>query len=105
MKEYNEDEMKIPNDTRRWGLGVHNRTKGSIHKDWIECIAADLARCDMIAVFPVSGWWYKRTGLKKVESEMRYSLIVSLETGEEQVDFTTEIDAKIPVAQKIEVRY
>lgn len=105
LKEYNEDEMKIPNDTRRWGLGVQNRTKGSIHKDWIECMAADLARCDMIAVFPVSGWWYKRTGLKKVESEMRYSLIVSLETGEEQVDFTTEIDAKIPVAQKIEVRY
>ena len=103
LKEYDEDEMKVPNDTHRWGLGISKRTKGSIHKDWIECMAADLAQCNMIAVFPVSGWWYKRKGLKRIEDTMRYSLIVSLECGEEQVDFSTEIETRIPIAQQIEV--
>lgn len=102
LREYDEDEMKVPNDTHRWGLGVTKRTKGSVHKDWIECMAADLAQCNMIAVFPVSGWWYKRKGLKRIEDTMRYSLIVSLECGDEQVDFSTEIETKIPNIVSIE---
>ena len=100
LREYDEDDMKIPNDTRRWGLGVMNRTKGSIHKDWIVTTAAELATCNMIAVYPVSGWWYKRTGLRKLESEMRYSLIVSLECNE-AVDFSTEIENRIPIEQQV----
>ena len=102
LREYNEEEMRIPNDTRRWAIGVTNRTKGSVHKDWIKCMAADLARCNMIAVFPVSGWWYKRTGLRKLESEMRYSLIVSLECGE-PVSFSTEIENRIPIEQQVQI--
>ena len=105
LKEYDEDEVKVPNDTHRWGLGISKRTKGSVHKDWIECMAVELAQCNMIAVFPVSGWWYKRKGLKCIENTMRYSLIVSLECGEAQVDFSTEIETKIPITQQIEVGY
>ena len=101
LREYDEDEMRIPNDTPRWGLGILKRTKGSIHKDWIECMAADLAQCNMIAVFPVSGWWYKRKGLNKIEETMHYSLIVSLECDEEQVDFSTEIESRIPIEQQV----
>ena len=67
--------------------------------------AADLATCNLIAVFPVSGWWYNRRTLEKIESELRYSLIVSLETGEEQVDFSTEIETKIPITQQSEVGF
>ena len=33
---------------------------------------------------------------------MRYSLIVSLECGDEQVDFSTEIETKIPNIVSIE---
>lgn len=105
QRDYDEDDMKVVNDTRRWNVGFKKRTKGSVHKDWIEVSAADLATCNLIAVFPVSGWWYNRRTLQKIESELRYSLIVSLEAAEEQVDFTTEIETKIPITQQIEVGF
>ena len=105
QRDYDEDDVKVVNDTQRWNVGIRKRTKGSIHKDWIEMSAADLATCNLIAVFPVSGWWYNRRTLEKIESELRYSLIVSLETGEEQVDFSTEIETKIPITQQIEVGF
>ncbi len=97
------DEVRPGNDTCRWNVQITKRTRGSIHKDWIETTAAQLATCDMIAVFPVSGWWYKRTSMRKVESDLRYSLIVSLETDEAQVDFSTEIENKIPIANQVEI--
>ena len=39
--------------------------------------------------------------MRKVEAEMRYSLIVSLVCGEEQVNFSTEIENKIPIEQQV----
>lgn len=97
------DELRPDNDTGRWEVQITKRTKGSVHKDWIKTTAAQLATCNMIAVFPVSGWWYKRTSMRKVEAEMRYSLIVSLECGEEQVNFSTEIENKIPIEQQVQI--
>ena len=57
----------------------------------------------MIAVFPVSGWWYNRKSLNKVEANMRYSLIVSLETGDDGVDFSTEIENKISIPNQVAI--
>lgn len=102
-RDYGEDDVRIENDTQRWSIGIRKRTKGSIHKDWIEMSAADLATCNLVAVYPVSGWWYNRKNLNRIEEEMRYSLIVSLETEEQQVDFISEIDVKIANAVSIEV--
>ena len=101
--EYDEDDVVVENDTQRWSIGIKKRTKGSVHKDWVEMSAADLATCNLIAVFPVSGWWYNRKSLDKIETEMRYSLIVSLETEEQQVDFSSEIETKIPVTNQVEI--
>jgi hypothetical protein len=103
QRDYDEDDVKVVNDTQRWYIGIKKRTKGSIHKDWIEMSAADLATCNLIAVFPVSGWWYNRNSLDKIEAGMRYSLIVSLETEEQQIDFSSEIDVKIANAVSIEI--
>lgn len=103
LRNYDEDEVKVDNDTQRWGIGIRKRTKGSVHKDWIEMSAVDLATCNLIAVFPVSGWWYYRKSLGKIETSMRYSLIVSLETEEHQIDFSSEIESKIANAVTIEV--
>lgn len=101
--DYDEDDVRVVNNTQRWNVGIKKRTKGSIHKDWIEMSAADLATCNMIAVFPVSGWWYYRKTLEKIESEMRYSLIVSLDAGEEQVDFSVEIANQIPIDNQVQI--
>ena len=101
--ENDEDGVAVVNNTQRWNIGIQKRTKGSVHKDWVVMSAADLATCNMIAVFPVSGWWYNRKSLNKVEANMRYSLIVSLETGDDGVDFSTEIENKISIPNQVAI--
>ena len=45
-----------------------------------------MASCNMVAVYPVIGWWRERHNLKKYNSQTRYSLIVSLETPPMDID-------------------
>src|SRR5262249_20769138 len=40
-------------ETRNWVIGEAGRTHGSLHSDWWEGKAAELARCNQIAVYPV----------------------------------------------------
>jgi len=75
----------------RWAIGKDNRSSGSIHSDYWEGTAADLATCHFIAVFPVIGWWRERKHLGKVENTTRYSLIISLETPAEDVELYSTI--------------
>jgi hypothetical protein len=98
-----EDYQKIKNDTDRWTIGSDLRHRGSVHSDFIEKAAADIASCNLIGVYPVVGWWRERTNLKMMENKCKYSLIVSLETQEQAVDLYTPIvnKIKIPVTIKI----
>ena len=43
-----------------WVIGSNGRTHGSLHSDWWDGKAIDLARCNLIAVYPVTGWWKER---------------------------------------------
>lgn len=89
----------VKNNSSRWLIGSQNRNHGSIHSDVIEGTAADLSTCKYIGIFPTAGWWQKRTHLKKGEKRTRYSLIISIETQEVEVDLYTPvaIQLKIPV--------
>lgn len=62
--------------SRDWFLGPSNRDVGSIHSDFCETTAADLADANHIAVYPVIGWWRERSYLGKSNNKIRYSLIV-----------------------------
>ena len=97
-----EDYENASTTENHWYLGENNRNSGSIHSDVWKDTAINLAQCDNIAVYPVGGWWKERTTLKKGNSKIRYSLVVSIETPEETVDLytpiTTKIASKIPVA-------
>ncbi len=73
-----------------WLLGDF-RHKGSIHKDIWTGSAADLAERGHIAVYPAIGWWRTRTKLEKYNKKARYSLIVSIEVPEIEVDLYTEV--------------
>ena len=75
----------------RWFLGKDNRDVGSIHSDIWTGPAVDLADCYYIAVYPVIGWWRERHNLGRYNEKMRYSLVVSISTMEENVDFYTPI--------------
>ena len=78
-----------------WYLGSKNRDVGSIHSDVWEDTAINLAQSGIIAVYPVVGWWRERTALKKYNSKIPYSLVVTIETPEENVDLYTPIVTKI----------
>lgn len=90
-------------ETRNWVVGPKKRTQGSLHCDWWEGTAAELAQCRHLAVYPVTGWWRQRPHLERWASKARYSLIVSLETENVELDLYTAIANEITVATEIPV--
>lgn len=88
--------------SNRWVIGANNRSNGSIHSDFWEGTAADLATCNHIAVYPVVGWWRERKHLGKVENRTRYSLIISLETPAQDVELYTTVKNMIEVPIEIQ---
>lgn len=96
-----EEEDVTDGDSGRWLIGAKQRSRGSILTDSISIEAAKLADCNMLAVYPTGGWWKERIALGRFDQEVRYSLIVSLETPEESQDIyqavTTQIITPIPV--------
>ena len=73
-------------DDRDWELGPKMRVRGSIHSDAWEGTAAQLAASDKLCVFPVGGWWKSRADREQVERRARYSLLVTISTGETLLD-------------------
>ena len=80
-----------------WIIGSRHRDKGSIHRDFWIGSGADLATRNQIAVYPVSGWYRMRKKLEMYDSTVRYSLIVTIEAPEINVDIYTPIRTMIPV--------
>lgn len=94
-KGYNEADGRESKGGHDWVIGVNQRDKGSIHSDFMTMTGADLSECDSIAILPKGGWWKSRPQQNKFNNKIRYSLIVSLETGEEDVDLYTPIVTQI----------
>lgn len=87
----------------RWFLGSDNRDVGSIHSDFIKTSAVDLCQAKYLAVYPVIGWWRERSHLGRIDSKVRYSLVVSISTPDVDVDLYTPIVTQIPNAVEIEI--
>ena len=95
MRDDESDKPEVENDSSRWILGTNNRNVGSIHSDtWIGS-GASLSESNMIVVYPKTGWWKTRRNLKKYDSRIRYSLVVTIESPELEVDFYTAIQTEI----------
>ena len=91
-----EDEKSIvSNDSGRWLIGSQNRNVGSIHSDIWEGTAVDLSQSNYIMIYPTTGWWKLRTNQKKYNNRVRYSLVVSIETPENNVNLYNEITTAI----------
>jgi hypothetical protein len=107
IREDEEDNGEVKNDSSRWVIGINNRNVGSIHSDIWEGTASDLSQSNHIAIYPITGWWKVRTNLKKYNSKVRYSLVVSIEAPEIEVDLyseiKTQIDAKVTVENRTTV--
>ena len=84
-------------DNDGWFLGDQLRTRGSVHSDKWTGSAQDLADMHTIAVFPVGGWWKYRTAEDRWENRVKFSLLVSIEVPDENVDIYSVIKNKIQV--------
>ncbi len=104
MRDDEEDKGDVKNDSSRWIIGASNRNVGSIHSDIWEGTASELSQSNQIAVYPITGWWKLRTNLKKYNSKIRYSLIVSIEAPEVEMDLYSVIKSKIESTINIENR-
>lgn len=54
------------------------RDRGPFQSEVWRGTAAYLAGRDAIGVFPVSGWWEEKPGLRRWERAARYALVVSM---------------------------
>ena len=88
----------------RWFLGADTVFKGSVHSNFWIGSAAEIASCNRLAVFPLaSGWWKQLKKQNKGNSQLRYSLIVSIETPENTTDIYTPIVTKLGIENLIEL--
>jgi hypothetical protein len=79
-----------------WDLKA-SRSKGSIKKDYISCSGADLSTRNILAIYPKNGWYRSRKKLKKANTAVRYSLIISIDTDNVDVNIYNTIIQTIPV--------
>jgi hypothetical protein len=78
-----------------WMLGELSRRRGSLHSDMWVGSAADLANRGQIAIYPSTGWWKTRPGLRRFNQRTRYALTVSIEAPEVEQDIYAAVEAQI----------
>jgi hypothetical protein len=82
-----EDEKKPDweGDGDEWALGPNMRNHGSLHADIWTGSAADLADRGVLGVYPISGWWKDQPARDRSKLGVRYALVVSIETPENDI--------------------
>ena len=90
-------------DSSRWTIGSNARDRGSIHSDIWRGTAASMARTNLIGVYPIVGWWRERPHLGRWGRKTRYSLVVSLDTQEQDIDIYTPVAAEVGILTPIEI--
>ena len=101
--EKEEDDEAPGLDSDRWVIGRKSDVAGSLHSDFMCESAQDIALCNLVAVYPVIGWWRERPKLGRVNNKARYSLIVSLETPETGVDIYTPVAVEVGVPVPVDI--
>ena len=89
--------------SNRWYLGTTNRDVGSIHSDFIKDAAVNLCNANIVAIYPIIGWWRERSYLGKFNNSIRYSLVISLSTPKTDVDLYTPIVSQIPTTVQTDI--
>lgn len=101
-KNEQDEEAGLPSFSEKgWLLTAAHRDRGSIHSDVWVGPAIELAERGYLAVHPVAGWWKDRLTASRYNEAMRYALVVSIETADENVDIYTPV--AVEVAAEVEV--
>lgn len=92
-----------PSESDRWFLGERGRHLGSLHQDeWIGT-GAELAHCNNVAVYPVGGWWKNNGRKDRCDLPIRYALLISLKTEQQDVDLYTPIETQLHIPLTAEI--
>ncbi|MDY3306423.1 S8 family peptidase [Psychrobacter sanguinis] len=86
-----------------WFLGSMLQKRGSVHKDYWEGTAADLAELSNIVIKPVTGWWKLNKDKERCQRTVDYSLIVTLEVDDNEVDIYSEVESQISLLNQTQV--
>ena len=98
-----EFENATPSGSEEWYLGPKLRSRGSLHSDWWEGTATDLADRGFIGIYPVIGWWRERHQFGRWNQLARYSLIVTIEAPEVDVDIYTPVATQVQIPVEVGV--
>lgn len=99
-----EGEERGPRDpelANRWVIGINNRNQGSIISDSFVTMGVAMAGCDTIAIYPSGGWFKNK--LENLDIEIPYSLVVTLESPEEEVQLYNEVETTIAHRVQVEI--
>jgi len=107
LKESEGESSRTQGDDYQWFFGPRIRSHTTCQKDIWQGSAASLADKNQIGVYPVGGWW-KEMGKKEREKGLygmstHYSLIVTIETEEEDIDLYSEIKNVIDIESAVRV--
>lgn len=78
-----------------WFLGSRLRTHGSTHCDEWTGPAINLLSRDLLAVYPVIGWWRTCTERGQCEQPANFSVVVSLEVQDAEVDLYSAVETQL----------
>jgi hypothetical protein len=78
-----------------WMFGRNRRDVGSIQIDELTCPASDLARRNILAVHPVSGWWKTKTVGDPENLSARFALVVEIDAGTVEAELYAEVQTAI----------
>jgi len=92
-----DDDGAYASDASEWEIGPQLRHRGSVHSDRWRGTASQLAERNMIAVFPVVGWWRERHHLGRWDRFARYALIVTLSTPAQEIDIYTPVATQVGI--------
>lgn len=92
-----EDDLDLAEDDKARLFGSKSVSAGSLHVEEWTCSAADFIERDTLAIYPVGGWWKTAKDKAVNEQEARYSLVVTLDAGDADVDLYSEIEQQVAV--------
>jgi len=90
-------------DDGNWVLGPKGISAGSLHCDVWTGTGAQLASRNCICVKPIGGWWKDRTNPEICEQRVRYALVVTIISPDEEIDLYTPISLAIEPEIDVEI--
>lgn len=91
-----------PKTEKGWLFGSAQQQKpGSLHTDIWTGPAVNLASKGVLAVYPVAGWWQYRPSWDQSRGGVDYSLVVSIEAPNVDIDLWTPVSQQIQATVEI----